>query len=224
MEAMREIELKGHIIDSFLLPKVFDKVMDMNGEFEILQFDIGKHKTDKSYARLMIKGKDPEHLEDIIAELHRLGACIPEAEDAVVEASQKDKVVPKGFYSTTNHTTYVKVDGEWHLVRDQKMDALVVIKDSEAVCTTLGHIKKGDRVVVGNNGIRVVPPERPRGHTIFDFMGSQVSSERPSQALIREIAEEIFEAKENGGKIVVVGGPAIVHTGGQQALAELIRK
>ncbi|AFD01112.1 TIGR00300 family protein [Methanocella conradii HZ254] len=224
MEAMREIELKGHIIDSFLLPKVFDKVMDMNGEFEILEFEIGKHKTDTSYARLMIKGRDQEHLDDIIGELHRLGAYLPEAEDAIVEEAPKDRVVPKGFYSTTNHTTYVKVDGEWRRVKDQKMDALIVIKDNEAVCTTLGHIKKGDRVVVGNKGIRVVPPERPRGHTIFDFMGSQVSSERPSQALIREIAEEIYEAKESGGKIVVVGGPAIVHTGGQQALAELIRK
>ncbi len=224
MEAMREIELKGHIIDSFLLPKVFDKVMDLNGEFEILQFEIGKHKTDTSYARLMIKGRDEEHLEDIISELHRLGAYLPEAEDAVVERAPKDKVVPKGFYSTTNHTTYVKIEGEWRAVKDQKMDALVVIKDHEAICTTLGHIKKGDTVVVGNSGIRVVPPERPRGHTIFDFMGSQVSSERPSQALIREIAEEIFEAKEKGGKIVVVGGPAIVHTGGQQALAELVRK
>jgi lysine-ketoglutarate reductase/saccharopine dehydrogenase-like protein (TIGR00300 family) len=224
MEAMREIELKGHIIDSFLLPKVFDKVMDMNGEFEILEFEIGRHKTDTSHARLMIKGKDPEHLEDIIGELHRLGAYIPEAEDVVLKKAPKDKVVPKGFYSTTNHTTYVKIDGDWHPVKNQKMDSLIVIKGRSASCTTLGHIKKGDMVVVGNKGIRVVPPERPRGHTIFDFMGSQVSSERPSQSLIREIAEEIFEAKESGGKIVVVGGPAIVHTGGQQALAEMVRK
>jgi lysine-ketoglutarate reductase/saccharopine dehydrogenase-like protein (TIGR00300 family) len=224
MEAMREIELKGHIIDSFLLPKVFDKVMDMNGEFEILAFEIGRHKTDTSYARLMIKGKDQEHLDDIIGELHRLGAYVPEAEDVVVAKAPKDKVVPKGFYSTTNHPTYVKVDGEWLPVKNQKMDSLIVLKNGGAACVTLGHVKKGDKVVIGNSGIRVVPPERPRGHTIFDFMGSQVSSERPSQSLIREIAEEIFEAHERGGKIVVVGGPAIVHTGGQQALAELVRK
>jgi lysine-ketoglutarate reductase/saccharopine dehydrogenase-like protein (TIGR00300 family) len=224
MEAMREIELKGHIIDSFLLPKVFDKVMDMNGEFEITEFEIGKHKTDTSYARLMIRGKDQDHLDDIFGELHRLGAYVPEAEDVVVVKAPKDKVVPKGFYSTTNHPTYVKVEGEWLPVKDQKMDSVIVLKDGEASCMTLGHIKKGDRVVIGNSGIRVVPPERPRGHTIFDFMGSQVSSERPSQSLIREIAEEIFEAHERGGKIVVVGGPAIVHTGGQQALAEMVRK
>jgi lysine-ketoglutarate reductase/saccharopine dehydrogenase-like protein (TIGR00300 family) len=142
----------------------------------------------------------------------------------VVVKAPKDKVVPKGFYSTTNHPTYVKVEGEWLPVKDQKMDSVIVLKDGEASCMTLGHIKKGDRVVIGNSGIRVVPPERPRGHTIFDFMGSQVSSERPSQSLIREIAEEIFEAHERGGKIVVVGGPAIVHTGGQQALAEMVRK
>jgi lysine-ketoglutarate reductase/saccharopine dehydrogenase-like protein (TIGR00300 family) len=223
MEAMREIELKGHIIDSFLLPKIFDKVMDMNGEFEILQFDIGRKKTDTSYARLMIKGKDKKHLENIISELHRLGAQLPEAEDVVVATAPKDKVVPKGFYSTTNHPTYVKITGEWKRVMNQKMDAIVVVNNGTASCVTLGHIKKGDKVVVGKKGIRIVPPERPRGHTIFEFMGGQVSSERPSQSLIKQIAEEILEVKANGGRIVIVGGPAIIHTGGQQALAEMIR-
>ncbi len=223
MEAMREIELKGHIIDSFLLPKIFDKVMDMNGEFEILQFEIGRQKTDTSYARLMIKGKDKKHLENIISELHRLGAQLPEAEDVVVATAPKDKVVPKGFYSTTNHSTYVKIAGEWKRVVDQKMDSMIVVRNGVPSCVTLGHIKKGDKVVVGKNGIRIVPPERPRGHTIFEFMGGQVSSERPSQSLIKQIAEEILEVKASGGKVVVVGGPAIIHTGGAQALAELIR-
>ena len=216
MEAMREIELKGHIIDSFLLPKIFDKVMDMNGEFEILQFEIGRQKTDTSYARLMIKGKDKKHLENIISELHRLGAQLPEAEDVVVATAPKDKVVPKGFYSTTNHSTYVKIAGEWKPVVDQKMDSMIVVRNGVPSCVTLGHIKKGDKVVVGKNGVRIVPPERPRGHTIFEFMGGQVSSERPSQSLIKQIAEEILEVKANGGKLVVVGGPAIIHTGGHR--------
>ncbi|OPY26454.1 MAG: hypothetical protein A4E28_02501 [Methanocella sp. PtaU1.Bin125] len=223
MEAMREIELKGHIIDSFLLPKIFDKVMDMNGEFEILQFEIGRQKTDTSFARLMIKGKDKKHLENIISELHRLGAQLPEAEDVVVATAPKDRVVPKGFYSTTNHPTYVKIAGEWKRVQDQKMDSMIVIRGNVPSCVTLGHIRKGDRVVVGKSGVRIVPPERPRGHTIFEFMGGQVSSERPSQSLIKQIAEEIMEVKANGGKLVIVGGPAIIHTGGQQALAEMIR-
>ncbi|CAJ37988.1 conserved hypothetical protein [Methanocella arvoryzae MRE50] len=223
MQAMREIELKGHIIDSLLLPRIFDKVMDMEGEFEILQFDIGKNKTDTSYARLMIKGRDNEHLEDIIGELHRLGAQLPEAEDVVVATAPKDKVVPKGFYSTTNHQTYVKIAGEWKQVQNQKMDSMIVIKDGVPSCVTLGHIKKGDQVVIGKKGIRIVPPERPRGHSIFEFMGGQVSSERPSQSLIKQIAEEMLEVKARGGRIVIVGGPAIVHTGGQSALAEMIR-
>src|SRR5512138_2089906 len=134
MEAMREIELKGHIIDSFLLPKIFDKVMDMNGEFEILQFDIGRQKTDTSYARLMIKGKDKKHLENIISELHRLGAQLPEAEDVVVATAPKDRVVPKGFYSTTNHQTYVKIAGEWKQVMNQKMDSMIVINNGVPSC------------------------------------------------------------------------------------------
>jgi hypothetical protein len=171
----------------------------------------------------MIKGKDKKHLENIISELHRLGAQLPEAEDVVVATAPKDKVVPKGFYATTNHATYVKIAGEWKPVLQQKMDAIIVVRDGIAHCVTLGHIKKGDKVVVGKHGVRIVPPERPRGHTIFEFMGGQVSSERPSQSLIKQIAEEILEVKAAGGKLVIVGGPAIIHTGGQQALAEMVR-
>ncbi len=224
MKAMREIELKGHIIDSQILTKVFDRIMDMNGEFEVLTFDIGKRKTDSSYARLMVGGKDDEHVDQIISELHRLGARLPEMEDVELAPAPADRVIPKGFYSTTNHPTHVRHKNEWLGVENIEMDCLVVVEDTSALCKPLAMIKKGDHVAIGKKGIRVVPPERPRSRSIFEFMGGGTSSERPSETLISQIAEEIKKIKKKGGKIAVVAGPAIIHTGAAPSLAKMVKK
>ncbi|MCD5409494.1 MAG: TIGR00300 family protein [Methanocellales archaeon] len=225
MRTMREIELEGHIIDSLIMTKVFDKIMDMNGEFEVLTFDIGKRKTDPSYARLMVIGKDDEHVDRIISELHRLGARLPEMEDVELAPAPADRVVPKGFYSTTNHPTHVRIHkNEWLSVENIEMDCLIVVENTKALCKPLAMIKKGDQVAIGKKGIRVVPPERPRGRSIFEFMGGKTSSERPSETLISQIAEEIKEIKKKGGKIAVVAGPAIIHTGAAPSLAKMIKK
>ena len=224
MGAMREIELEGHIIDSMVLTKVFDKIMDMEGEFEILDFRIGKHKTEHSYARLMVIGEDDAHVDRILSELHRLGARLPEMEDAVSERAPADKVIPKGFYSTTNHPTYVRHNGKWLSVEGIGMDCLIDIDKNSAICKPLSHVRKGDLIVIGQGGVRVIPPERPRERSIFEFMGNAISSERPSETLIRQIAKEIVDVKNKGGKIAVVVGPAIVHTGAAGALAEMIKK
>lgn len=224
MRAMQEIELEGHIIDSQILTKVFDKIMNMNGEFEVLTFDIGKRKTDPSYARLMIIGRDDEHVDRIISGLHRLGARLPEIEDVELAPAPADRVVPKGFYSTTNHPTYVRHKNEWFSVEYIGMDCLIVVENTKALCKPLAMIKKGDMVAIGQKGIRVVPPERPRSRSIFEFMGGATSSERPSETLISQIAEEIKEIKKKGGKIAVVAGPAIVHTGAALSLAKMIKK
>jgi hypothetical protein len=47
----QEIEVKGHLIDSMILTSIFDNIMDLKGEFRVLEFTIGKNKTDPSYAR-----------------------------------------------------------------------------------------------------------------------------------------------------------------------------
>lgn len=224
MNASREIQFKGHLIDSMIFPKVLGKIMDMEGEFEILQFDIGKHKTDYSYARILIIGKNEEHLERILLEMHKLGGCLPDIEDVQLKEAIADKVIPKGFYSTTNHPTFIRHMGKWLPVENIAMDRMIVVHDNMAVCTPISNIKKGDKIAIGERGIRVVPTERPREHSLFEFMGGGTSSERPSLNLIKQIAKVMVNSKNNGGKIAVVAGPAIVHTGAASALAEIIKK
>jgi len=134
--------------------------------------------------------------------------------------------VPKGFYTTTNHPTQVKFEGEWIPVEPVKMDFLIVVdlKNKTARSTALAKIRKGDLVVVGEQGVNVSYPERPRESSTFEFMHGTVSSERPSETLIAQIAREILEVRKKGGRIAIVGGPAIIHTGADKALAEMIHK
>jgi lysine-ketoglutarate reductase/saccharopine dehydrogenase-like protein (TIGR00300 family) len=224
MRTIREVELQGHIIDSLTLTRVLDKIMDLDGEFEIITFTIGEHKSDPSYVRLAVTGRDEAHLDAIMSDLHRLGAQVPEIEDVRLGAADKDKAVPKGFYSTTNHPTFIYRRGAWIPVEDIEMDCTIVVRDDRARCTPLHQVVQGDQIVLGQRGVRVVPPERPRTRSLFEFMGGAVSSERPSATLIRQIAIEMVHAKVQGKKIVVVAGPAVSHTGAAEALASIIRR
>ncbi|MBA2861185.1 TIGR00300 family protein [Methanococcus maripaludis] len=227
---MREIELKGHIIDSFILAKVFDRTLELGGDYKVLEFDIGKKKTDVSYAKLLISGTSEQHLDQILEELQNVGANIPEIENANLKPALKDSVLPDGFYSTTNHPTHVKVNDEWIEVANPKMDAVIVVypEEKRAETKVMRKVKKGDFVVIGHNGIRVMPPEKSReAGQLFEFMNSEVSSEKPKEAIIKRIAKEMYEIREEykktgTGGIAIVGGPAIIHTGGGPALAKMV--
>jgi lysine-ketoglutarate reductase/saccharopine dehydrogenase-like protein (TIGR00300 family) len=226
MVVSQEIELSGHIIDSGIMTQLFDRVMDMGGNFEILVFDIGKRKTDPSYARLRIAAANREQLGFILSELHRLGARPPDVRDVHLIAAERDHVGPKGFYLTTNHPTEIKCDGDWIPVESIEMDCLIVMDKpaKRALCTPLSKLKKGNLVVVGEQGVKVHYPERPREQSNFEFMHGTVSSERPSVTVIGKIAREIIEVHKKGGKIILVGGPAIIHTGAANVVAGMVRK
>jgi len=225
-ETQREVEVRGHLIDSMILTRIFDRIMDLNGEFEVLEFKIGKQKTDYSYAKLLVKGKSSKHLQTILEEVYREGAVPVKLQSANFRAATKDMVMPDDFYSTTNHQTSVLVDSDWIEVENQMMDKAIVVDltKKRAWCRPIREIRKGDMIVVGDAGVRIVPPERPReGMDVFQFMSSHTSTEKPIQALAKRIADDVFETKKKRGKIIVVGGPAVVHTGASKSLADLIR-
>lgn len=218
------IEVKGHLIDSMILTKIFDIIMDLQGEFQVQKFSVGKKKKDASYAKLLIQGKSKEHLDQILQAVYREGAISKIQQEVVLNATQKDMVMPDDFYSTTNNHTDIFYKGKWIRVENMMMDKCIVVKANRAFCTPIREIKKGDMIVVGERGIRITPPERPReGVNLFQFMGSGSSSERPTQHIARRVAEDIYKTKKQGGKIVFVGGPAIVHTGASDSIASLIR-
>lgn len=219
-----EIEVAGHLIDSMILTKIFDKIMNRGGEFEILELKVGKKKKDSSYAKLLVTGKNSKHLEEILDDIHREGATLKNEQNVKLEKTVKDMVMPDNFYSTTNNDTWVFHNNQWIPVENQMMDKCIVVKKNRAFCVAVRDLKKNDLVVVEDIGVKVAPPQRPRDKAnIFAFMGSSSSSERPTQHIAKKVAQDILETKKRGGKIIIVGGPAIVHTGAVTSVAEMIR-
>ncbi len=208
-----------------ILTKILDSIMDRQGDFEILEFTVGKRKDDKSHARLQVIGESPEHLNTILRELFRLGATVPETPEVGYTPAPRDMVLPDDFYSTTHHSTSVYMGGEWVEVGGLMMDKQVVVEPEEgrAYCKPIRLVKEGDLVVTGEKGIRIRLPERPReGVGTFEFMTSDVSPEKPAALIIKKIAEDLHRTAEEGGRIVVVAGPAVVHTGGSPSRARSI--
>ena len=220
----QEIEVSGHLIDSLILTKIFDKIMDLKGEFQVQEINIGKRKKDQSYARLQVVGKDQKHLDKILETIYREGAVSKSQKEVTLKKSPKDYVMPDYFYSTTNNHTQVFYKGKWIQVENMMMDKCIVVKNNRAFCVPVRDVRKGDQIIVGEQGIKITPPERPReGVNVFEFMGSSSSSERPTQHIAKKVAEDIYNTKKQGGKIVIVGGPAIVHTGADDAVSKLIK-
>jgi lysine-ketoglutarate reductase/saccharopine dehydrogenase-like protein (TIGR00300 family) len=220
----REIEVSGHIIDSLILSKIFDGVMDLDGEFEILKIKIGKKKRDESYAKLRIIGKNQKHLDQILELVYREGATAKIQKEVKLKGAPKNCTMPENFYSTTNNYTQIFRNGKWIKVENMMMDKCIVVKANKAKCVPIREIKKGDKIMIGEDGVKIMPPKRPReGMNVFQFMGGSSSSERPTQHIAKKVAEDIYKTRKSGGKVVLVGGPAIVHTGAVESVATLIR-
>ncbi len=223
--ATEEIELRGHIIDSWVLPRVFDTIMDLGGAFEVLSIRVGKYKHESSYAHLRVGAPTPETLGAIVTQLQELGAALVGEEDVESRPAPKDGVLPPEFYSTTNLPTHLRIGGRWIPLVGTEMDLAIVLDRARGYAATrpMAQVRQGDDVVIGHEGIRVLPLERRRESEAFSFMNAAVSSERPKKLVIHEVAREIREIKARGGKILVVAGPAIVHSGAAPYLGELIR-
>lgn len=221
----RVIELRGHIIDSGIFSRILGVLTDdERARYTIDDFHVGTQKDEPSYARLSVVGQDAAHLEELLDKLRELGASVVADVDAALEPAPRDGVLPEDFYATTNLATEVRIGGAWAPVALPEMDCGIVIDASGARTVAPSDVMAGDQVVVGHAGIRVHPQERPRRKALFEFMSSQVSSEKPKESLIGEVARELLAQRAAGKRVLVVGGPAIVHTGAGHYLAQLIRE
>jgi len=223
MSASDTIEAHGHLIDSGLLSSIFDKIIEHRSAYEILKFDIGRTNDDVSSLEMRITAPDRHTLEELLQLLTTFGCHPVRQRDALVKPAEKDRCVPDDFYSTTNHRTQVRLDGRWIDVEKQRMDAVIVASGGRAECRKLRDVRAGDPVVCGHDGIRVMPEFRERDRHGFAFMSNDVSSERRVEGSVARIAQMMRDVKQAGGRIAVVAGPVVVHTGGVEHFAKIIR-
>lgn len=222
------VQVSGHIIDSLILPKVLDLIIALGAEFEILDIHVGHRRTDRSQARIQIDAPTPELLERVLAKVKEHGA-IPldeEEEAAQLEAAPRDGLFPDHFYATTHLPTWVRVREQWLQIELPEMDCgiRVDLEKMRADCVPIHKVKEGELIVVSHRGVKILPIERRAPHDAFEFMSSPVSTEQPKGLLIREIAESMRKVRRDNGKILVVAGPGLVHTGAAQYLVDLIER
>jgi lysine-ketoglutarate reductase/saccharopine dehydrogenase-like protein (TIGR00300 family) len=217
------VVLEGHIVDSLILAKVLDLILDARADYEVMEFDMGRTALDPSRAVIGIVTTDDDAMESLLEQLQVHGVNRLDAEDATTTVADRDGVLPAGFYSTTNLSSEVRIDGGWVTVDNPEMDCAIVVGADGARTTPMHRVHRGDRVVVGGRGVRVHPlPQAPAG-SAFEFMASDVSSEKPKALLIDRVADRIRTERATGGKILAVCGPAVVHTGGSYHVARLVR-
>jgi lysine-ketoglutarate reductase/saccharopine dehydrogenase-like protein (TIGR00300 family) len=224
MTVYEDIRLEGHIIDSLLLPRVLDDILERSGEYQILRFRMGRNKDDHSSALLRVSASSDDQLETILRDLQKHGVEMLEQEDIHLELAPSDGVFPEDFYSTTNLETFIRLDGHWIPVEWPEMDCGIVIDRATRAARTIPliQVRGGEEIVVGTRGIRVVPLGRDRASRAFEFMGSAVSSEKPKRLVLARVARLMRETRAENKKIVAVLGPAIVHTGAAPAFAKLV--
>jgi lysine-ketoglutarate reductase/saccharopine dehydrogenase-like protein (TIGR00300 family) len=217
------VEVRGHLIDMGVLSRVLDDILEYGGDYTIDKFEVGKTPTDESYARLTVRSEDADVVARIVMRLMTHGVNPTDPGEAVLGEVETDGVFPDDFYSTTNLETVVRLDGSWVPVENPEMDCGIVVVGDRARTVAVSDVRAGDKVICGASGVKVVPlPTIDRSTGGFEFMNSEVSSEKPQALLVRQIAQQMREVKEEGKKVLWVGGPAVVHTGAAPAMVSLV--
>ena len=229
----RTIRLEGHLLDSGLISRALDLIVETGGSFQVLNFDLGVQRQSTSSAEIRVSAPSHDVMEEVMSQLIELGAFSPVQEecDANLEPVIQSGVAPDDFYVSTIYPTEVRIKGEWVKVQNQRMDGAIAITQMDtqpiARCKILRDLEVGEQVVVGVEGIRTVhkPKTREqRSSEEFSFMGAGVSSERRVELIVEQIAWELRQIRDQGGKVIVTAGPVVIHTGGSQHLSRLIRQ
>ncbi len=223
MTASETLETRGHLMDSGVLARVLDDVLSYGGDYRIDRLDVGRAHDDESYARLVVSAEDDEALQRLLMRLQTHGVNQVDPGTAVLRQAERDGVFPEDFYSTTNLETVVRLDAGWVPVEQPEMDCGLVVEDGRVRTVPVSDVTAGQSVVCGASGVKVVLPIPQTSSTDdFGFMSSSVSSEKPQALLVRQIAAQMREVKADGGRILWVGGPAVVHTGAAPAMVALV--
>jgi lysine-ketoglutarate reductase/saccharopine dehydrogenase-like protein (TIGR00300 family) len=218
------VQTEGHLIDSRLMTEIFDAVVKHGASFEVVEFTIGRTNDDFSRLQMRVSAANAAVMQALLEELLEFGCRTAADLDAELQPAPTDGCAPDDFYSTSNHHTWVRHNGQWLEVQRQRMDAAVVIENGNAFCRKLRDLRKGDQVVCSLDGIRVVPEFRERDRHGFAFMTGGISSERHVETSVGRIADMIREVRREGGRIAFVVGPVVVHTGAASYFSDLIRR
>ena len=223
---VEHVEMTGHIVDSLLLPKVLDAILSRGGKYHIDHFKLGEKQDDTSFARIEVRATPPNNSRPSSPRSIRTARC--RRMPPTARPSRPTWTAHSPTASTARPTSArrcgSRANGSTSRTRRWTAASSSMPRAAAARCVAMTAVRKGDRVVVGRRGTRVLPPEAEiRKHELFEFMASPVSSERPKAVSVREIAHAMRKTRAAGEKVLAVLGPAVVHTGGSELVAKMVR-
>lgn len=226
MAVSEVVETSGHLMDTGVLARVLDDVLEYGGDYVIESLDVGRTHDDESVVRINVTAGSNDHLQRLLMRLQAHGVNQVQPGEAILREAEQDGVFPDDFYSTTNLETVVRIGGDWVRVDNPEMDCGLVVEGARVRTVPVSDVRHGDRLVCTASGVKVVLPQREHranaDSATFEFMNSVVSSEKPQALLVRQIADRLRGVKADGDRILWVGGPAVVHTGAAPAMVALI--
>jgi len=96
-------------MDTGILARVLDDVLEYGGDYRIESLDLGRQHEDASSARVEISAGEAELLDRILMRVQVHGANAVHPGVAVTRPAPSDGVFPDDFYSTTNLETLVRL-------------------------------------------------------------------------------------------------------------------
>jgi len=155
------------------------------------------------------------------------------APNVVMEPAPKDKAAPEGFHAMSIFPEYFKIDGQWMLPKDSRMDCVAVYENGEIIIREFRNLKKGDMVILGRterceDGIFVhdngfVFPGQEGEANSFAFRQSR-SRETAYSSDYSNIADLLEYERDHGGFITWIMGPACAFDAGARgAFERLVR-
>ncbi|MBI2918238.1 MAG: TIGR00300 family protein [Chloroflexi bacterium] len=219
------MELRGHLIDSLILPKVLDEVMALGGSFALQEVRIGRRREEPSYARIEVEAPDRPTLDRILARIKLHGAEVMDEGDAALSPAPAGGVFPEGFYICTGQPTLVRLGGQWVEVGASREGCAITVDRASGRPSPVpfGQVSLGDLIVTGHGGVRVRPPSRSAGapHPL-ELAASPLRSEMSREVIVQAIAQEMRALRQSGGRTMLVAGEVVATTGGSRHVVQLV--
>src|SRR5256714_8311973 len=176
-----------------MMPEILDQILVNVSNFKFGEIKIGEQRADQIFARIEVSAETSEALDELMLRLRQHGAEVIERANVQLASAPADGVFPNDFYVTTNQQTFVRFDGKEIEVRPAMINSAIAVdgEKESARAVKFFDVNKGNEIVVGHQGVRVVPVQRSTTHTeIFQFINTVVDADEPKSAIIRELGEK----------------------------------
>ena len=151
------LELSGHIIDSLTLAKVIDKIQLTGFDYQVNDLRVGQNKSAVSTAQLTVWAPTHEEMQLLLEELRVYGAVPLDSRPVQTLTCEVAGQLPGGGYLRQNPALEICIDDSWTAVACEDQDYTVIVEGSAGRLVAVRHLRVGDQVVKGHQGLRVVP-------------------------------------------------------------------